>query len=209
MLSIFRHLNENVLDKAPCSVGILIDHNIPKKPFRTTHLDSSYYRNIAVLFFGGADDREALAYARRMVGHSHVLLNLIRFKGNSDIISSTERSKRLDDEILEEFRTNSQRHDSVSYQEVDVVDKTDVFSMLESMEGGYDLVMVGRRHGESHLMQELRKHSRREELGTVGDLLATSDFRGGSSLVLVVQQQTRVWGLRDPEESMRLRRANL
>ncbi|OWM66648.1 cation/H(+) antiporter 15-like [Punica granatum] len=211
----FRHLNKNVLDKAPCSVGVLIDRSNRKKYYRPNHIEASSYYRVAVLFFGGADDREALAYARRMSEHSHVLLTLIRFSccGPMEIASGTARSKMLDDEILEDFRckNNAQRNkERVSYQEEEVRGRGDVMSVFKSMKGCYDLVMVGRRHGESKLMQELRKcSSRDDQLGTIGDILAMEYDNGGESFILVVQQQTRVWGLRDPEESTRLRRIKL
>lgn len=199
----FRELNKNVLGKAPCSVGILIEHSSRKK----YHAESSYYR-VAVLFFGGADDREALAYARRMSQHPSVLLTLIRFSSSADIVEGTARSKLLDGDILKDFRSNARRYERVSYQEEEVVDASDVIRVLRCMENGYDLVLAGRRHGESTLMQEVRKCSERADLGMIGDVLATADFRCGS-LILVVQQQTKVWGLRDPEESSRLRRIKL
>lgn len=199
----FRQLNKNVLEKAPCSVGILIEHSSRKKYY----VESSYYR-VAVLFFGGADDREALAYAGRMSQHPSVLLTLIRFSSSMDIVGGTARSKMLDGDILKDFRSNAQRYERVSYQEEEVMDASDVIQVLRCMENGYDLVLVGRRHGESTLMQEVRKCSENADMGMIGDILATADFRCGS-LILVVQQQTKVWGLRDPEESTRLRRIKL
>ncbi|XP_048137458.1 cation/H(+) antiporter 15-like isoform X2 [Rhodamnia argentea] len=203
----FRQLNKNVLEKAPCSVGILIEHSSRQKYFRSNYVETSYYR-VAVLFFGGADDREALAYAGRMSQRPIVLLTLIRFSSSMDIVGGTDRSKMLDGDILNDFRSKAQRYERVSYQEEEVTDASDVIKLLRCMENGYDLILVGRRHGESTLMQELRKCSESADLGTIGNILATADFRCGS-LILVVQQQTKVWGLRDPEESTRLRRIKL
>ncbi|KAJ6745142.1 CATION/H + ANTIPORTER [Salix purpurea] len=65
--------------------------------------------------------------------------------------------------------------------------------------------MVGKRHGESELMSSLGKWSEHIELGAVGEMLAVTDSNLRAS-VLVVQQQTRVWGLRDAEDSSLLRR---
>lgn len=45
-----RHLNKNVLDKAPCSVGVLIDRGNPQKFLTTLRVNKSLYR-VAVLFF--------------------------------------------------------------------------------------------------------------------------------------------------------------
>ncbi|KAK4764517.1 hypothetical protein SAY87_013955 [Trapa incisa] len=213
----FRHLNRNVLDKAPCSVGILIDHNSRKKyRYRPQKNHSSSYYNyrVAALFFGGADDREALAYVRRMSQNSHVLITIIRFICRTmEIAGGSSSSKMLDAEILEDigFSNNTSsdktRNERVSYQEEEVMGRQDVMSVFKSMEGCYyDLVVVGKRHGNSELMQELRSCSDRVELGAVADMLATDQYLGGGSLILVIQQQTRVWGLRDPEQSFRFRR---
>ena len=67
---------------------------------------------------------------------------------------------------------------------------------------------VNRRHYLSSLRittSLYRKWKDRGDLGAIGELLASSDIRIVAS-ILVVQQQTRVWGLRDPEESMHLQR---
>ncbi|KAK9280013.1 hypothetical protein L1049_013698 [Liquidambar formosana] len=201
----FRHLNKNVLDKAPCSVGILIDRTNWKKP-RSVLAKPLLYR-VAVLFFGGADDREALSYARRMMKSSLVMVTLLRFCASTEIVGGTARSRMLDTDILNEFRLNLSRSEQVSYQEEVVTDGMDVLSVTRSTETAHDLVMVGRRHGESQFMSELTKRNERGELGTVGEILAASDIKGGAS-VLVVQQQTRVWGMHDPEESTHLRQIN-
>ncbi|XP_057955534.1 cation/H(+) antiporter 15-like isoform X1 [Malania oleifera] len=202
-----RHLNRNVLDKAPCSVGILIDSGKRKKSRSMTEKPAEY--QVAVLFFGGPDDREALAYARRMSEHPLVSVTLLHFSAlTTDIVGGTARSKMLDAEILSKFRINILQNERVSYQEEVVRDGLGVLSVTRSIECMYDLVMVGRRHTDSQFMSELRKSNEREELGTIGEILAASDLKDGAS-VLVVQQQTRVWGMHDPEDSTHLRRISL
>lgn len=200
----FRHLNKNVLDKAPCSVGVLIDRGNQRKLWSI--LGQSMLYRVAVLFFGGVDDREVLAYAGRMSEDSNVLITLVRFYSSADIVGGTARSKMLDTEVLSEFRLNAFRNERVSYQEEMVMDGNGVIAVLKSMENiAYDLVMVGRRHQESRLMSDLRKWNEHGELGAIGEILAATDFRAAAS-VLVVQQQTKLWGLQDPEDSTRLRR---
>ncbi|KAH7838374.1 hypothetical protein Vadar_025584 [Vaccinium darrowii] len=200
----FRHLNKNVLDKAPCSVGILIDRG--SKKARYVIADPSLYR-IAVLFLGGADDREALAYARRMSLHPNVMLTLIRFTASSTSnFGGTERSKILDADILSDFKLNMLRCERVWYREEAVANGMDVVSVTRSvLENNYDLVMVGRRHADSSIMFQLGKWRQCGELGAIGEMVASSDFECGVS-ALVVQQQTRLWGLHDPEESTHLRK---
>lgn len=206
----FRHLNKNVLDKAPCSVGILIDRG-SKKAGRYVIADPSSYQ-IVVLFLGGADDREALAYARRMTLHPNVMLTLVRFTAASSSnisFGGTERSKMLDGDILSDFKLNTLQCERVWYREEEVANGTDVVAITRSvLENDYDLVMVGRRHGESSIMFQLGKWSQLGELGAIGEIVASSDFKCRAS-ALVVQQQTRLWGLHDPEESTHLRKIDL
>ncbi|KAF2284443.1 hypothetical protein GH714_021900 [Hevea brasiliensis] len=59
----FRMVNQNVLANSPCSVGILVDRGLSGSTRLATNQIS---HNVAVLFFGGPDDREALSYAWRM-----------------------------------------------------------------------------------------------------------------------------------------------
>lgn len=204
----FRHLNKNVLDKAPCSVGVLIDRGSSKKFLRKNAAEKSLYR-VAVVFLGGADDREALAYAGRMSQEPKNLVTLIRFSSSTtEIVDGTARSKALDTDTLTKFRLNSFHNERVCCQEEVVVDGNGVLSVLRSLDGAYELIIVGRNHGKSKLMSELRKWELQGELGTIGEILASTDIKGGAS-VLVVQQQTRFWGLRDPEDSTHLRRVKI
>ncbi|KAL6288808.1 hypothetical protein ACE6H2_006318 [Prunus campanulata] len=68
-------LNNNLIANARCSVGIFVDHGLGT---------SNSGHHFAILFIGGEDDREALAYAGRMVGHPKVMITVIRFNFNSN-----------------------------------------------------------------------------------------------------------------------------
>ncbi|KAL2488574.1 Cation/H(+) antiporter 15 [Forsythia ovata] len=181
----YRHLNKSVLEKAPCSVGILIDNGSFKNSRHAITQSSSY--QVAVLFFGGADDREALAYALRISEHSSVRLTLILFvtSGSGDIVEGTERSKMLNAEILSRFMLRTH-----GYEEKMVTNGSDVIMVARSTGDAYNLVMVGRRHGESPIMDQLAKWNECGELGAIGEILADSEYEGKAS-VLVVQQQIR------------------
>ncbi|GER30475.1 cation proton exchanger [Striga asiatica] len=82
-----RAVNQNIIRESPCSVGILVDRGAVRGP--------DFFR-VGVLFIGGADDREALSYARRMAEHPNIELTLVRFVGNEG--SSYEC--RADEEML-------------------------------------------------------------------------------------------------------------
>ncbi|KAL5825754.1 hypothetical protein ACOSQ3_021817 [Xanthoceras sorbifolium] len=204
--NVYRHLNKKVLDKAPCSVGVLIGcRNQESVPYIVG--ESSWFR-VAVLFFGGPDDREALAYAKCMLENPSVIVTLCRISFSVAAVGGSTRRKLLDAEILAEFRRISTDHKRVSCQEKTLMDVAGLHAVIRSLENAFDLVMVGKHHGESERITELRKWNDQGELGAIGEMLAASDFNGGPS-VLVIQQQTRVWGLRDPDESLRLRRISL
>ncbi|KAG4953098.1 hypothetical protein JHK87_038692 [Glycine soja] len=57
-----RTLNSKVLERAPCSVGILVNRSSSS----STH-QSPLMKQIAMIFLGVADDREALCLARRTI----------------------------------------------------------------------------------------------------------------------------------------------
>ncbi|KAG2381049.1 Cation/H(+) antiporter 18 Protein CATION/H+ EXCHANGER 18 [Vigna angularis] len=65
----FRWVNKRVLEHAPRSVGIFVDRGLGG----TSHVSASNVSYcVVVLFFGGGDDREALAYGGRMAEHQIV-----------------------------------------------------------------------------------------------------------------------------------------
>lgn len=82
----FRLVNQKVLQHAPCSVAILIDRGVGGSaqvaPNNVDH-------KVVVYFFGGQDDREALAYGLRMAEHPGIQLHVIRFL-NSNIDTTIE-----------------------------------------------------------------------------------------------------------------------
>ncbi|BBN08303.1 K+:H+ antiporter [Marchantia polymorpha subsp. ruderalis] len=78
----YRTVNRRVLQHAPCSVAILIDRGVwGAAQIAPNNVD----HRVAVLFFGGPDDREALALGLRMAEHPGVKLNVIRYTADLDI----------------------------------------------------------------------------------------------------------------------------
>ncbi|WCJ34817.1 cation/hydrogen exchanger 15 [Euphorbia peplus] len=194
----YRHLNMNVLEKAPCSVGILVDRGNQKKSSLLLEETLSY--KIIVLFFGGSDDREALAYGRRMLNHPRVSVSVLHFKISSPYMESNARNNIYDAKILDEFRFNLFSNVRISYEEKLVTDSKDIIDAIEAIDKSYDLVMVGKHHENSQVISELGQGSQEKELGIVGEIVAMQDTKSRAS-ILVVQQQRRVWGMRNPEQS--------
>ncbi|KAF5178640.1 Cation/H(+) antiporter, partial [Thalictrum thalictroides] len=190
-------VNCNVLEKSPCSVGILIDRGLLGgiKFVLTNWL--SYH--VAVVFLGGADDREALALGVRMSEHQTIELTVIRFLANYKK-DSDPVEKSLDDEMVNDFKYRCAFNNRVTYIEEDKVKNgRGVINVLKAMADRYELIILGRRHDEnSPLILELTEWNK-SELGTMGDIFTTSGY-GGKATILVMQQQTK-----EAEEEMQTR----
>ncbi|XP_027071017.1 cation/H(+) antiporter 14 [Coffea eugenioides] len=189
-LPAIRTVNQNVITKAPCSVGILVDRghiagNLSILPGNTLF-------RITVLFLGGADDREALAYGSRMVGHPQIGLTLVWLrlwdhrKGFEEApVNNVESS--IDSDMISHFRANTIGYESVTYKEEMAKDAVGTTRVLRSLEEACDLCIVGRQHApDSPLTLGLTDWSECPELGDIGDMLATSDFQFS---LLVVRQR--------------------
>ncbi|KAF7849109.1 hypothetical protein BT93_L1238 [Corymbia citriodora subsp. variegata] len=201
----FRLINQSVLVDAPCSVALFVDRGLAAAVMRRTDSNRLVARRAAMLFVGGHDDREALAYAWRMAGHPSINLTVVRFLPGSNvggiepmevqerhgiltIISDVERQRRLDDVYVTEFRRNNSGNESVTYREVMVNNGSETVAAIREMASEFELYIVGRSERSiSPLTFGLAEWSEYPELGAIGDLLASSTFNIQAS-VLVVQQ---------------------
>jgi hypothetical protein len=191
-----RMVNQNVLASAPCSVGILVDRGLSG----STRLASNQAaHHVAVLYFGGPDDREALSYAWRMSEHPTINLTVMRFVPGEDakaldnpgmlsVETENLKEKQLDEDHVNEFRTRTAHNGSIFYNEIVVSNGEETVAAIRSMDNHHDLFIVGRGQGMiSPLTAGLTDWSECPELGAIGDLLASSDFAATVS-VLVLQQ---------------------
>ncbi|KAK7397149.1 hypothetical protein VNO78_18316 [Psophocarpus tetragonolobus] len=196
---VHKDINQNVMQHAPCSVGIFVDRDygsIPKTKLR-----------VVMLFVGGPDDREALAVAWRMAGHPKIQLSVVRMvlfdkaaeveicydteeQGILSDVMDNEKQKELDDEYISSFRlTAVNSKDSISYSEIDVHSGEDIPAILGELEqNGCDLYVVGQGNcRNSQFFTNLLEWCECLELGVIGDILASNNF-GCRSSILVVQQ---------------------
>ncbi|XP_058762844.1 cation/H(+) antiporter 28-like [Vicia villosa] len=192
----FRYVNRKVLRSAPCSVGILVDRGFGSLE-RLTRCQAS--ENVAVIFIGGKDDREALAYASRVAQHPGVNLTVIRFLvdttaessrlvGYRIILPEQEEEMQLDDECFAEFYEKHVIGGRIAYTEKHLANASETFSILKSFEGQYSLVIVGREGGvNSILTRGMNDWQQCPELGPIGDVLSGPDFAVTVS-VLIIQQ---------------------
>lgn len=180
-----RNLNQRILEKAPCSVGILIDHgNIRRPDYSDSQAQS--YSEVAMLFFGGNDDREALTLARRMARNTKVRLTVAQFIAKSDD-EEVDWETVLDSEVLKNVKSN----DYANYIKHIVKDGRETVKIIHSMVDKFDLMIVGRRHNtEDPQTSGLKEWSEFPEIGIMGDLLASKDLSGKCSVLVVQQQHT-------------------
>lgn len=188
----FRYVNKRVLEHAPCSVGILVDRGLGG----ATHVSASNVNSvITVLFFGGPDDREALAYGARMAEHPGISLVVIRFLVNPnamrenialEIIDGEGNELRSgDEEIIGEIKKKISMNGSIKYDERVVSGAAEVVGVIRE-QSRCNLYLVGRMP-EGHLVAAMKVNTDCPELGPVGGLLTSPDFSTAAS-VLVVQQ---------------------
>ncbi|XP_058090738.1 cation/H(+) antiporter 15-like [Magnolia sinica] len=199
-----RLTNKKLLRHATCTVGILVDRGLGGN---TQILAMNMSHHVAVLFFSGPDDREALAFGCRMAEHPNVSLTVIRFQPTSARDYETgigiESSKQ--DEVLVSISKHESEMDTdraflaevydryvmtgiISYVEKFVENGAETVSGLSAMEGMFSLFIVGKGgRGLSPLTMGISEWEEYPELGVIGDLLASSDFTVTGS-VLVIQQ---------------------
>nr|GLL48605.1 cation/H(+) antiporter 15 [Ipomoea trifida] len=214
----YRAINQNVLANAPCSVGILVDRGLSGS---TRVAANQVSHQVAVLFFGGPDDREALAYGWRMSDHPGISLTVMRFvagdsaveplesgsmrnskstknSGVLTVVTDTDREKQLDEDYLNQFQARTADNEMVAYTEVVVNHGEETVAAIRSIDCMHDLFIVGRGQGNiSPLTAGLTDWSECPELGAIGDLMASSDFASTVS-VLVVQQYVGIGDDADP-----------
>jgi len=182
--------NSQVLDHAPCSIAIFVDKGLLEHVVVGSSRQHCRHK-VAVFFLGGADAREALFYADRMVAKEDVSLTVIRFLSHNNEEDNVSE-KKLDDGIVTWFWVKNEMNQRVVYREVVVRSGEETIAAIHDMkDGGYALLIVGRKQGiNPALLRGLSEWSESDELGIIGDYVSSHDFSSSAS-VLVVQQQIR------------------
>ncbi|XP_043721171.1 cation/H(+) antiporter 15-like [Telopea speciosissima] len=179
-----RAMNRNILKRAPCSVGILVDRGIIIQAghFSVVTSRASIYR-VVVLLIGGPDDDEAFAYGSRIALHRHVKVTVI-FLNDINMISKKK---------MERYQHINEMNKQMEYREEEVTDGEKLAVLIRDiLEEGNDLTIVGRRQGRnSPVFLGLTEWNECPELGLIGDMLASPDF-GTTSSILVLQQQRQL-----------------
>lgn len=198
----FRYVNRKVLRHAPCSVGILVDRGLGS----VEKISRSYVsQSVAVIFIGGKDDREALAYAGRVARHPGVKLSVIRFLVDADAenaarragtyrisVAEQEEEMRQDDECFAYFYERHVAGGHVAYVEKHLASSSETYSTLKSLEGQYALIIVGRGGKvNSVLTFGMNDWQQCPELGPIGDILSGSEFSVRTSVLIIHQHNLK------------------
>ncbi|KAL1201916.1 Cation/H(+) antiporter 6B [Cardamine amara subsp. amara] len=177
-----RSLNRNVLKRAPCSVGLFVY----RKPI-WQHKSIESPCRVCLIYVGGNEDKEALALADHMQGNKQVSLTVLRLFPAPHPGENNKRSVR---QMIDKDRDDDRlRNDSITYIDWMVADGTKTSKILHSVAYDYDLFLVGRRSGiGTTVTSGLGDWMEFDELGIIGDLLA-SEYYPSKDSVLIIQQQ--------------------
>lgn len=195
----FRFINQRALRNAPCSVAILVDRGLGG----SSHVAASNVSSVVhVFFFGGPDDREALAFGQRMSEHPGVTLVVVRFIADRDMeggeivaldISDSKgnntnsQSKEADEEALNALKEKLSKDGSVKYEEKVVKACSETINIVKEF-SHCNMIMVGRSpEGKVAANLGLNVKSDCPELGAAGCLLVSQEVQTNAS-VLIFQQ---------------------
>ncbi|TXG46462.1 hypothetical protein EZV62_028040 [Acer yangbiense] len=124
-----------------------------------------------------------------MAQDSRIVLTVAHFRdGDNNPAGTCEDWDRMRDSIvLREVKTNGY----INYMEKEVADGPETAMTIHSMVNDFDMIIVGRRNNvESQQTTGLKQWSEFPELGVLGDLLASIDYAGRCSVLVVQQQET-------------------
>jgi Kef-type K+ transport system membrane component KefB len=196
-----RLLNQRVLQRALCTVGILVERRFAQEV-------TGERLQVMALFFGGADDREAVAYAARMATHPSADVTVCRFllPSGKGMLGSPETAEEamLDEEFVADMYGRFVAPGQVAYMEKHVSNGAETVSVLRSMVGTCSLFVVGKggkAEGDRGVMTRDmggRWNEECPELGPIGELLASDDLPGCGSVLMMQQHSAR-----QPKQKMR------
>ncbi|XP_057521570.1 cation/H(+) antiporter 18-like [Amaranthus tricolor] len=191
----YRVINKKVLQNASCSVGILVDRGLGgSSQVSASNVDST----ITVFFFGGPDDREALALGQRMSEHPGITLIVVHFKADPNMEGrelvaidmnspSPGDSKTTDKEIIDAITQKVTKDGSIKYEERVVKTSSETIQIVKEF-SRCNMVLVGRSpEGMVAANFGLNVVTEFPELGPVGGFLISQEVSTNAS-VLVLHQ---------------------
>ncbi|CAI9274483.1 unnamed protein product [Lactuca saligna] len=194
----YRHVNRMVLEHAPCSVSILVDRGFGgNSHVSASNVDSQ----VTVLFFGGHDDHEALAYGARMAEHPGINLVVVRFILDRDMANSgsvgvdideptTIEARSMDDDVIADFKEKVMKNTTIKYEERVVGTASGAIEAIREHSRCH-LILCGRMP-EGELVASMRQKSECPEMGPIGNLLISPEMLSPASVLVVQQYHTQL-----------------
>ncbi|XVE69489.1 hypothetical protein DITRI_Ditri09bG0156000 [Diplodiscus trichospermus] len=141
----FLNFAANSQGPVQCTVRILVDRGLCTRIGLT-----SFSYNVEVIFFGGADDREALAFTARMSSHPNVAITVLRLHLRGNYMLELDIERERDESWFREFKAMNDGIACVVCHELVVHDSEEAMNALRSLPNTYNLVVVGKRQGIPH-----------------------------------------------------------
>jgi hypothetical protein len=176
--SAYHAVNKRVLREAPCSVAILVDRGLGG---HSQVAAQNVAFSVAMLFFGGPDDREALAYAARMAEHPGITVTVSRFQPNR--AAAAEEDAAADEAAVEAFKARvagagAEDDGSVRFEEREARSREEVVEAIVLL-SKCNVFVVGRMPPTAPLAEHA------DELGPVGSYLASPEFKTSASVLVI------------------------
>ncbi|KAG2333509.1 hypothetical protein Bca4012_016891 [Brassica carinata] len=182
-----RRVNMSLLDRAPCSIGVLNNRGYRKLKSKKR---STATVKVGVIFIGGKDDWEAVSIAKWMRQNPRVRLTVTRFLSGREPDKSKNWEYLLDNEVLNDLKATYASAENFSYTEKIIKGGPEVATAVRLAAEEHDLMIVGRDHDEDSLdFSGLVEWTELPELGVIGDLLASKELGTRVSVLVVKQQQ--------------------
>lgn len=203
-----KDVNQQIPANVPCTLGILVDRGLSEMT-QITNTQEGFH--VAVLFFGGEDDREAAAFGGRLALHPSVSLTLFKFvlsearrsvikmqaSKKADAyeilveITEKENESYRDDAFLKSFYNRFIQTGKAKYEEKIMDDGKDTADCIAAMGKFYSLFLVGKDSRSPLLENPLNDYGDDcPNLGHVGNLLASTCFTTTAS-ALVLQKHKK------------------
>ncbi|KAF3545548.1 hypothetical protein DY000_02001006 [Brassica cretica] len=182
-----RRVNMSLLDRAPCSIGVLNNRGHRKLKINKR---SKGTVKVGVIFVGGKDDWEAVSIAKWMRQNPSVRLTVIRFLSGQEPDKSKNWEYLVDNEVLNDLKATYASAENFSYTEKIIKGGPAVATAVRMAAEENDLMIVGRDHDDDSLdYSGLVEWMELPELGVIGDLLASKELETRVSVLVVKQQQ--------------------
>ncbi|TVU33207.1 hypothetical protein EJB05_24997 [Eragrostis curvula] len=202
-----RQLNQRVLQRAPCTVGVLAE----RRRLMLAGDDDRIPLQVAALFLGGPDDREAVAYAARLAAHPLASVTVCRLLPAATrrrplaMATTADEDAMADEEFMADLHARLVVTGQVAYTETHVGSGAEMADALRAMAEAYSLIVLGRSGGGAWAEEMTRGlgeccGDEVPELGPIGELLASDEFRGGGSVLALQQHSVHKTRTRKQEE---------